>query len=140
MTKRKASHSQSANVPKEHPRAWNSALWDHVEAIRTLRRARKTWKEIGEHLEREHGLKLAHRTIRNFYVRYTRRLRSKTLPAGYEPDNEAAAPAPARPAAGAPPPPPTQAESFEAEYDRKLKAHQAKKQKRTGLKIIRPED
>jgi hypothetical protein len=88
---RRAASRAPASVPKEHPRAWNSALWDHVETIRALRRARKTWKEIGLHLEQAHGLRLAHRTIRNFYVRYTRRLRQQKFPAGYEP--EALAPA-----------------------------------------------
>lgn len=86
MTRRKASHPPPSPVPKEHPRAWNSALWDHVETIRTLRRSRKTWKEIAEHLAKGHGLKLSDRTIRNFYVRYTARLRAGTLPAGYEPE------------------------------------------------------
>jgi hypothetical protein len=86
MTRRKASHAPPSPVPKEHPRAWNSALWDHVETIRTLRRSRKTWKEVAGHLEKAHGLKLSDRTIRNFYVRYTARLRAGTLPAGYEPE------------------------------------------------------
>lgn len=86
MTRRKASHAPPSPVPKEHPRAWNSALWDHVETLRTLRRSRKTWKEIAGHLEKAHGLKLSDRTIRNFFVRYTERSRAGTLPAGYEPE------------------------------------------------------
>jgi ABC-type uncharacterized transport system involved in gliding motility auxiliary subunit len=76
-------------------------LWDHRDTIRALRKARRTWKEIGEHLQREHKLTLTHRTIRNFYVRYTKRLKSQTLPAGFEP--ESTAPDPARPPAPQPP-------------------------------------
>jgi hypothetical protein len=72
-------------VPREHPRAWGSVLWDHRDEVLSLRRARKTWKEIGEQLEKDHGVKLAHRTIRNFFDRYSRRLRKKGFPVGYEP-------------------------------------------------------
>src|SRR3979411_2095513 len=59
------------SMPKEHPVAWASQLWPHLELIRSMRRQRKKWAEIADHLEREHSVKVTFRTVRNFFKRAT---------------------------------------------------------------------
>src|SRR5436305_10769355 len=86
-------------MPREHPRAFQSPLWPHLEEIRSLRRARKLWVEIAEHLKREHGIAMTYRAVRNFFVRATNPKRR--IPYGLEehvgPTPRAAAPLPPGP-------------------------------------------
>jgi len=44
-------------MPGAHPKPYESALWQHLDTIRLLRRQRKTWAAIAAHLEQAHGLK-----------------------------------------------------------------------------------
>jgi hypothetical protein len=55
---------------------FQSPLWDHLDQIKKLRMARKTWKAIAEQLP----VRLTPRSVRNFFVRY----RNAKLPAGFE--------------------------------------------------------
>jgi hypothetical protein len=48
---------------------WQSKLWDHLEEIRSLRRARATWKDIAAHLGEKHGVQITAAAVRNFFVR-----------------------------------------------------------------------
>jgi IS5 family transposase len=127
-------------MPKEHPKPFQSSLWPHLDTIRQMRRERKMWTEIADHLKTK-GVTVSYRTVRNFFLRT--RSPKRRIPAGFEealgviPKPPAAIrEGPAQPAAN-PPPPPVKPESFEAEYDRRLKEHQAKK---PGLKILRGDD
>jgi hypothetical protein len=88
---------------------FHSPLWQHWELIRSMRRARKTWKQVAEALEQVHGLKTSHKTIHNFVKRALRIRKEGRLPFGWEdpePEPSQPAPAPAKPAAGAKPAPP----------------------------------
>ena len=58
-------------MPKDHPVAWGSPLWPHLELIRSMRRQRKKWADIADHLEADHGVKVTFRTVRNFFKRAT---------------------------------------------------------------------
>ena len=58
-------------MPKEHPVAWASQLWPHIRLIQIMRRERKTWVEITQHLESRHNVKVTFRTVRNFFKRAT---------------------------------------------------------------------
>jgi hypothetical protein len=89
-------------MPREHPRAFQSPLWPHLEEIRALRRARKMWVEIAEHLERTHHVKVSYRAVRNFFVRTQNPKRR--IPAGLEEHVGAKPAAPVPPAAAAPAP------------------------------------
>jgi hypothetical protein len=73
---------------------FSSPLRAHIALIRSLRRARKTWQEIAQVLEREHGLKASYKTIQAFFKRVVAR---DTLPLGFEPDQPKPQPPPARP-------------------------------------------
>lgn len=83
--------------PREHPVAWQSPLWAHHGTIRELRQARKSWPQVAEHLEREHGLKVTWRTVRRFFARATKRAKSGKLPLGFTAPEPAKAPAPPPP-------------------------------------------
>ena len=92
------------NMPKEHPKPFQSQLWPHLETIREMRRARKTWAEITKHLQTQ-GVTVSYRTVRNFFLRT--RSPKRRIPAGFEealgvvPKQPATVPAgPAQPAAG----------------------------------------
>jgi hypothetical protein len=90
------------DTPTPHRGPWSSPLWDHLEDIRDMRRKRKRWLDVANHLKQQHGIKITPRAVRNFFVRATARIKAGTLPAGFE----APAPtktAPAQPDAGAPP-------------------------------------
>ena len=56
-------------MPWAHPRPYESALWQHLDTIRLLRRQRKTWAAIAAHLERAHGLKTSFRAVHKFFKR-----------------------------------------------------------------------
>jgi hypothetical protein len=66
-------------TPEVHPKPYESPLWPHLEAIRSLRRQRKTWAAIAAHLEETHGLKTSLRTVRNFF----KRARAGRVPLGF---------------------------------------------------------
>jgi IS5 family transposase len=66
MTKRR---TYNTKPPAVHPKPFQSALWNHLEEIRQMRRARKMWAEIAAHLKEAHGLEVSYRTIRNFFIR-----------------------------------------------------------------------
>src|SRR5258707_15413930 len=76
MTKRR---TYNTNPPAVHPKPFQSALWNHLEEIRQMRRARKMWIEIAAHLKEAHGLEVSYRTIRNFFIR-TRSPNGVSLP------------------------------------------------------------
>jgi IS5 family transposase len=89
-------------MPKEHPKPFQSSLWPHLETIREMRRARKMWTEIAEHLKTK-GVTVSYRTVRNFFLRT--RSPKRRIPAGFEealgvvPKERAAVPSgPAQPA------------------------------------------
>jgi hypothetical protein len=65
--------------PKSHPSPYTSQLWPHLETIRMLRRRRKTWRAIANHLEEACGIKLGVWTVRNFFKRAT----SGKVPLGF---------------------------------------------------------
>ena len=44
-------------MPGAHPKPYESALWQHLDTIRLLRRQRKTWTAIAAHLEKPTQLK-----------------------------------------------------------------------------------
>jgi hypothetical protein len=46
-----------------------------------MRRARRTWREIAEHLTAAHGIKIAPPSV---YLFFKRAVRRKTLPLGFE--------------------------------------------------------
>jgi hypothetical protein len=79
MTKRRAYNTKP---PAVHPKPFQSALWNHLEEIRQMRRARKMWAEIAAHLKEAHGLEVSYRTIRNFFIRT--RSPKRRIPAGFE--------------------------------------------------------
>ena len=56
-------------MPNAHPKPYESALWQHLETIRLLRRQRKTWAAIAAHLEQAHGLKTSIRAVHKFFKR-----------------------------------------------------------------------
>jgi hypothetical protein len=77
-------------MPREHPGPWGSVLWDHLDEIRSMRRARKRWLDIETHLRQQHGIRITQRAIRNFFARATDPKQKRPL--GWE---EPARPAPA---------------------------------------------
>jgi hypothetical protein len=56
-------------MPEAHPKPYESALWQHLDSIRQLRRQRKTWAAIAAHLEQAHGLKTSTRAVHKFFKR-----------------------------------------------------------------------
>jgi hypothetical protein len=87
--------------PRERPRAWDSALWDYLEDIRTWRRRTPykrphTWKQVAEELALK-GVHVDPATVRRFF----QRARKRPRPAGWWDDT------PAPPAAEATPGPPS---------------------------------
>jgi len=56
-------------MPNAHPKPYESALWQHLDTIRLLRRGRKTWAAIATHLEQAHGLKTSFRAVHKFFKR-----------------------------------------------------------------------
>ena len=79
MTKRR---TYNTKPPAVHPKPFQSVLWNHLEEIRQMRRARKMWAEIAAHLKEAHGLEVSYRTIRNFFIRT--RSPNRRIPAGFE--------------------------------------------------------
>jgi transposase len=65
--------------PREHPHAWGSALWDHLEEIRSLRKRRATWKAVAEALA-EKGVRRHPAVVRRFF----KRALTTRLPDGFE--------------------------------------------------------
>jgi hypothetical protein len=61
--------SKSKRPPREHPKAYESPLWPHIETICSMRRSRKTWSTIALHLEQAHGLRITLASVRNFFRR-----------------------------------------------------------------------
>jgi IS5 family transposase len=68
-------------MPKEHPKPFQSQLWPHLETIRQMRRERKMWTEIADHLKTK-GVTVSYRTVRNFFLRT--RSPKRRIPAGFE--------------------------------------------------------
>jgi hypothetical protein len=123
---------KGSQPPRDHPGPWGSVLWDHLEAIRDLRRKRKRWSDIAVHLEKEHGVKITSRAIRNFFARA---IKAK-LPLGFEPTSllPKASPTPAPPASA---PSPQIPDEVAAEFDRRAKALREQNAKRPGFKIAK---
>jgi hypothetical protein len=65
----------------EPPRPFRSILFDYLDEIRRLRRGRRTWRAIAEHLTNNRGVKISASGVHIFFKRATRR---KTLPLGFE--------------------------------------------------------
>jgi hypothetical protein len=55
---------------QKHSGPWACPLWDHVDEIRSLRMARKSWEEVSVQMEK-HDIRLKARAIRNFFLRAT---------------------------------------------------------------------
>ncbi len=66
-----------APLPTSRGKPFQSKLIPHEELIRTLRRKRVSYRQIGKILEREHGCKVYHKTIISFI-----RVRNKPIPEG----------------------------------------------------------
>jgi hypothetical protein len=71
--------NQKRTMPKNHPVAWGSPLWPHLDLIRSMRLQRKKWAEIAEHLKDDHGVDVTFRTVRNFFKRATDPNRKRPL-------------------------------------------------------------
>ena len=56
-------------MPGAHPKPYESALWQHLDTIRLLRRQRKTWAAIAAHLQQVHGLKTSFQAVQKFFKR-----------------------------------------------------------------------
>ena len=56
-------------MPGAHPKPYESALWQHLDTIRLLRRQRKTWATIAAHLQQAHGLKTSFQAVQKFFKR-----------------------------------------------------------------------
>jgi hypothetical protein len=56
-------------MPGAHPKPYESALWQHLDTIRLLRRQRKTWAAIAAHLQQAHGLKASFQAVQKFFKR-----------------------------------------------------------------------
>src|ERR1700736_2555853 len=63
-----------------HPKPYESALWQHLDTIRLLRRHRKTWAAIAAHLEQAHGLKTSFRAVHKFFKRAS----AARIPLGFD--------------------------------------------------------
>ena len=66
----------------DHPPAWGSPLWPHVDEIKSMRKRRQTWREIAEFLEATHGVKTTRGTVQRFFKR-AKELK-KSLPLGFD--------------------------------------------------------
>jgi len=66
--------------PIPHPAPFQSQLWEHVELIRKLRLARKTWPQIAAELGRM-GVRINRSSVRRFFKRLQDR---KEMPLGLE--------------------------------------------------------
>ena len=66
--------------PPPHPAPFQSALWEHVDLIRKLRLARKTWPQIAAELGRM-GVRINRSSVRRFFKRLQDR---KEMPLGLE--------------------------------------------------------
>lgn len=75
-------------------------MWPHLDSIRKLRLARRTWAQVAEAIDQAGGPKVAASTCLNFYKRAVKLSRKGKLPLGFV-DPFATQPAPA------PPQPPT---------------------------------
>jgi hypothetical protein len=82
------------SAPQQHPRPFQSALWSHLDAIRSLRHKRMSWSEIASYLETNHGLQVTRGTVHNFFKRATKRDQpiGFDAPAANNMDNMAQAP------------------------------------------------
>ena len=60
---------------------YRSRLLSHLEEIRQLRRSRRTWRDIAEHLTNKHGIQITAAGVHIFFKRATRR---KRAPLGFE--------------------------------------------------------
>ena len=56
-------------MPRAHPKPYESALWQHLDTIRLLRRQRKTWAAIAAHLQQAHRLKTSFQAVQKFFKR-----------------------------------------------------------------------
>jgi len=63
------------------PRPWRSLLVPHIDEIRAMRRARRTWREIAAHLRATHGIRIAPSNVYRFFKRAVHR---RKLPLGFE--------------------------------------------------------
>jgi hypothetical protein len=117
-------------MPKEHPVAWASPLWPHLETIRSMRRQRKKWTEIADHLANDHGVKVTFRTVRNFFKRSTDP--NRKLPLGFEPDQPKAQASFTDPTTKRPDTPADHRGSEGDVYDDALEAHLQTQKQPTG--------
>ena len=60
---------------------YRSRLLSHLEEIRQLRRSRRTWRDIAEHLSSKYGIQITAAGVHIFFKRATRR---KRAPLGFE--------------------------------------------------------
>lgn len=77
-------------VPTPENPPFSSPLWDHVDLIRSKRRARETWKDIAVYLDTKeglstYGLHISYKTIHAFFKRACQR---ETLPLGWDEASE----------------------------------------------------
>jgi hypothetical protein len=82
---RKMDHQNPRQTASIHPRPFESPLWKHLDAIRQMRVARKTWAQIAEHIGKAEGRAISFTTVHNFFRRAAeRQKKGKGLfPLGY---------------------------------------------------------
>jgi hypothetical protein len=69
------------NGDSSPPRPFRSILRPFLDEIRRMRRARRTWREIAEHLTATYGIRIAPPSV---YLFFKRAVHRKTLPLGFE--------------------------------------------------------
>src|SRR2546430_2152792 len=85
-------HKNPRKMATHHPAPYQSPLGAHLDLIRSMRRARKTWQEIAKQIGDIQGKPIHPSTVFNFFKRYVDRLernrqkgRAGGQPLGYEP-------------------------------------------------------
>jgi len=94
-------HNRRPAAGDHHPGPWRSELWPHLDSIRKLRLARRTWAQVAEAIHQAGGPKVAATTCYNFYKRAVNLSRKGKLPLGFvDPfQGQVVAPEPAEPGA-----------------------------------------
>jgi hypothetical protein len=65
----KAKSGKSQPPPKDHPKAYRSALRPYFGVIQTKRRNGESWKAITEYLATAHGVSVGFQTVQRFFKR-----------------------------------------------------------------------
>jgi hypothetical protein len=69
MSRFKESHTEVSAVKDHRVRPAESPLWPHLEEIRSMRRARKSWAAIALQLREAHGIETTRENLYRFFQR-----------------------------------------------------------------------